>query len=341
MKLAKYSDLNEIWVVDAQVPEIEPGDILVKTKVCGICGTDLLEWYRKIKKSPFLGHEVTGVIEKAGKNVDAFKEGDRVFIHHHVPCFVCHYCRRGKYTMCSTYHSTHFDPAGMAEFVRVPELNVTHGGVIKLPDNVSFEQGSLLEPVGCCLRGIANTNLHTGDTVLIIGAGFTGLIHAQLARMMGASLVIVSDFFDFKLAKAKEMGADVTINPGKENMKEKLYMVNQARGADIVIVTPASTRAIQEAVEYLDKGGHLYLFGPTSPDDYVSLLPYTFFFSELSLSTSYSATAIETNAACKLIQQKRLQTNGLITHRFNINEVQKAIGIAKKADASLKVIIEF
>lgn len=341
MKIAEYHSLNDIRVVDFLVPKIRKGDILVKTKVCGICGSDVLEWYRKMRKSLFFGHEVTGVIEKVGERVEKFKEGDRVFIHHHVPCFNCHYCRRGKYTMCPTYHHTNFDPAGMAEFIRVPELNVKNGGVIKLPNSVSFEDGSLFEPIGCCLKGLKNTNLHIGDTVLIIGAGFTGLAHVQLARIMGAGLIVVSDFFDFKLKKAKMMGADVVINPGKEDIKEKLYEVNEGRGADVVIVTPASIRAIQEAMKYLDKGGRLYLFGPTSPDDYLSILPYTFFFSELSLTTSYSTTPIETNAVCKLMKEGKIKTEGLITHRFNLNEVQKAVGIAAKGDKSLKVIINF
>ena len=239
------------------------------------------------------------------------------------------------------YKRQDFDPAGLAEFVRVPELNVKNGGVIKLPNCVSFEDGSLFESIGCCLKGLKNTNLHIGDTVLIIGAGFTGLVHVELARMMGAGLIVVSDFFDFKLKKAKMMGADVVINPGKEDIREKLYEVNEGRGADVVIVTPASIRAIQEAMKYLDKGGRLYLFGPTSPDDYLSILPYTFFFSELSLTTSYSTTPIETNAVCKLMKEGKIKTEGLITHRFNLNEVQKAVGIAAKGDKSLKVIINF
>jgi len=291
-----------------------------------------------MRKSPFFGHEVSGIVEKVGEGVDNFKEGDRVFIHHHVPCFICHYCRRGKYTMCPTYHHTNFDPAGLAEYIRVPEINVKNGGVIKLPNNISFEEGSLFEPIGCCIRGLKEAHLHMGDTVLVIGLGFTGLVHVQLARIMGAGLVVATDFIDFKLEKAREMGADVTINPGREDVKEKLYEVNEGRGADVVVVTPASIKAIEEAIGFLDKGGTLYL---TSPDEYLSILPYTFFFSELSLTTNYSASPIETNAACRLIEEGKIKTKELITHRFSLDQIQEAMELAAKAEESLKVVIKF
>ncbi|MCD6575169.1 alcohol dehydrogenase catalytic domain-containing protein [Candidatus Aerophobetes bacterium] len=341
MKVAEYHSNEDVRIVDMPVPEVGEGEILVKTKVCGICGSDVLEWYRRMRKSPFFGHEVSGIIEKVGKGVKELGRGDRVFIHHHVPCFTCHYCRRGSYTMCPTYHRTNLDPSGFAEYIRVPRTNVENGGVIKLPDNISFEEASLIEPMGCCMRGLKRTNLQMGDTVLVVGTGFAGLVHIQIAKMMGAGLIIASDFFDFKLQEAKKMGADVVVNPGKEKVKEKLYEVNEGRGADVVVVTPPSTRVIKEAIEFLDRGGTLYLFGPTSPDDYLSILPYTFFFSELSLITSYSASPIETNAVCRLMQEGKITTQGLITHRFKLDQIGEAVRVAARADESLKVIVNF
>lgn len=341
MRVAEYHSNKDIRVVDMPVPKIGQGEILIKTKVCGICGSDVLEWYKRMKKSPFFGHEVSGVIKEVGEGLEGFKEGDRVFVQHHVPCFVCHYCQRGSYTMCSTYRSTNLDPAGFAEYIRVPRLNVENGGVIKLSDDVSYEEGSLIEPIACCMRGLKKANLQMGDTVLIIGAGFTGLAHLQLAKIMGAGLVAVSDFFDFKLEKAKNMGADVTINPTRENVKQRLYQVNEGRGADLVIVTPASTRAIKESVEFLGKGATLYLFGLASPNEYVSILPYSFFFSELSLIAIYSASPIETNAVYRLIKEGKIKTQGLITHRFSLAQIGQAVELAATARESLKVIVKF
>lgn len=341
MKVAEYYSAQDVRIVDIPVPEIGPGEILMKTKVCGICGSDILDWYRKTKKTHFFGHEVTGVIEKVGEGVRGFSPGDRIYVNHHVPCFVCHWCRRGSYTMCPTYRQTDLDPAGFAEYIRIPRINVENGGIIKLPDNVSFEEGSLIEPIGCCMRGLKKANLQPGDTVLIIGAGFTGLAHLQLARVMGAALIIVIDFFDFKLKKAKILGADVTINPEKESVKKKLYQINEGRGADVVVVTPASTEAIKQAIEYLDKGSTLYLFGPTSPDDYIQILPHTFFFSEISLITSYSSTPIEDNAVCRLIKEKKIKAEELITHRFQFNKIKEAVALAAKSRHSLKIVINF
>ncbi|MBC7189718.1 alcohol dehydrogenase catalytic domain-containing protein [Candidatus Aerophobetes bacterium] len=341
MKVAKYYSSEDIRIVDAPVPEIKEGEILVRTKVCGICGSDILAWYREVKKSLSFGHEITGVVEKVAKGVENVKEGDRVFVHHHVPCFVCHFCQRGSYTMCPTFHRTNIYPSGFAEYIRVPEINVRNGGVIPLSENVSFEEGSLIEPMACCMRGLKRARVRWGDTVLVIGAGFTGLVHTQLARMMGAGVIVICDFFDFKLEKAKKMGADVTVNLSKEDVKEKLYEVSRGRGADLVVVTPASVKAIEGAMEFLAKGGTLYFFGPTSPSEYLSLLPHDFFFSELTLMTNYSASPLETHAIYRLMEEKRITTEGLITHRFDLFHLKEAIEIAKKADKSIKVVINF
>ena len=341
MKAAEYHDNHDVRVVGIPVPRIGQGEVLVKTKVCGICGSDLVHWYHKTKGSPFFGHEVSGIVTQVGEGVERFKEGDRVFVHHHVPCFICHYCRRGSYTMCSTYRSTHLDPAGLAEYIRVPQLNVKNGGLIRLPDNVSFEEGSLIEPIACCMRGLRKTNLCTGDTVLIIGAGFAGLVHLQLARMMGAGLVGITDFFDSKLRKAKVLGVDFTINPGRESVKEKLYAVNEGRGADVVVITPGSTRAIEQGLELLDRGSTLYLYGFTSPQEYISILPYSIFFAETNLVASYSASPLETNAVCRLMKEGKMTLRELITHRFSLDQIGEAVEIAAKAEESLKVIITF
>ena len=178
MKAAIYYNNNDVRVENVPIPQINWGEILVEVRTCGVCGSDVLEWYRKPEAPLSLGHELSGVVSAVGKGVKNVKEGERVFIHHHVPCYTCHHCLRGNYTMCDSYRKTHFDPGGFAQYVRVPRINVERG-IIKIPDTLSFEEASLIEPVSCCLRGIQRTNLQPGDTVLVIGTGFIGLAYIQ------------------------------------------------------------------------------------------------------------------------------------------------------------------
>ena len=188
MKAALYYTNNDVRIVDVPVPEIGPGEVLVEMKACGICGSDVLEWYRKPRAPMHFGHELTGVIKQVGKGVNNFQVGDRVFVHHHVPCFVCHYCQRGSYTMCPTYHGTHLDPGGFAEYLRIPTINVDRG-VFLLPKEISFEEATFTEPLACAIRGQKFARMKPGESVLVIGSGVAGLLHIQLARISGASFI--------------------------------------------------------------------------------------------------------------------------------------------------------
>ena len=339
MRAARYYSNDDVRVEEVPVPKIGPGEILVEVKTCGVCGSDVMEWYMKPRAPLFFGHEPAGVVYQVGKEVGNLSIGDRVFVHHHVPCFVCHYCRRGSYTMCRTFKETRLYPGGFAEYVRVPAPNV-RTDVLRLPAPVSFEEGSLIEPMACCLRGIKRANLKLGDTVLIMGAGFTGLVHLQLAKILGAGLVIVSDFLDFKLEKAKKLGADIIINPGKEDALEKIKDVNEARGADIVVVTPGSIEALKEAIRLAGKGATLYQYGPTSPEATLSIVPHQFFFSEITFVASYSCSSLETRTILEYIYQKRIDTDGLITHNFDLDQIGQAVKLTAKAKESLKVLVK-
>jgi len=338
MKAALYYSNDDIRVVDIPIPKIGPGDVLVKMKACGVCGSDVLEWYRKPRAPMYFGHEVTGVVVDKGDEVKSFKVGDRVFVHHHVPCFVCHYCQRGSYTMCPTYHTSFLDPGGFAEFIRVPAINVERG-MLRLPSEIPFEEGTLIEPFSCGLRGLKKSGLQHGDTVLIIGAGFSGIIHIQLAKLLGAGMVIVSDLIDYKLEKAKEFGADYTVNPEKDDIEKAIRDVNEGRLADIVVVTPASCIAIKQAINLADKGATVYIFGPTSPEESMKLVPHKLFFSEITLMASYSSYISETTATLGYIKRGQINCSGLITHRFGLDEIGDAIKLTAEAKHSLKVVV--
>ena len=193
MKVARYYSRHDIRLEEVPVPKIGPGEILVQVKACGLCGSDLMEWYVKEKAPAVLGHEPTGVVAEVGEGVAKFEAGDRVFVHHHVPCFTCHHCLRGYYTLCETFKATHLDPGGFAEYIRVPAPNVERD-VLKLPPDMSFDQATLIEPVATCIRGIKRAGIQMGDTVVVIGAGVAGLILMQLARVLGAGMVVNTDF---------------------------------------------------------------------------------------------------------------------------------------------------
>jgi L-iditol 2-dehydrogenase len=337
-KAARYYSSSDIRIEKAMLPEIKDGEIKVRVRACGICGSDISDWYMEPRVPTYFGHEPSGDVIEVGKDVKGLKEGDRVFAHHHVPCFVCHYCRRGYYTLCQTFKETTFFPGGFADHIVVPALNVERDTLL-LPDSVSYEEGTLIEPLGCCIKGIKRANIHIGDTVAVIGSGFMGLVHVQLARLFGAGKVITIDSVPYRLEKAKELGSDHTINFKEEKVPEKFKELNEGRGADVVILCTGQYNALEEGMAIAEKGSTVYLFAPFSPKAAFPVDLNRFFFSEFTVYASYSASHIETREALTLITGKQINTKSLITHRYPLEQIGEAIMLAKKAKDSLKVIV--
>lgn len=338
MKVAMYHSLDDIRIEDKPKPKIGPDEILVEMKACGICGSDLMDWYLHSRAPLVLGHEPAGNIVEAGKNVKGFKVGDRVFSHHHVACLTCHYCINGDYTMCSQFGQTHLEPGGFAEYFKVPVLNL-QVDTLKLPTNLSYEEATLIEPVGCCIRAQNKVGIRKGDSVAIIGAGPGGIIHAMLARVSGATKILVTDLVDFRLKMAERLGADLTINPTKENIVEKVKEETENRGADVVIITVPSIKVIEDSVQIARKGGRILLFAPTQPNQYAQLSPHRLFFSEITVVPSYSVSHVETRTALRLITSGRIKAKELITHRFPLSRTLEAFQTATKSKECLKIVI--
>ncbi len=337
MKAAIYNPAKGApEITEMAVPEINEDEILLKPIAVGVCASEVLS-YRLSGPGSF-GHEPAGYVTKTGKNVTNVKEGDRVFVHHRVPCFVCHYCRRGHYAMCAKYLELGFDPSAYAEYTRVKARNVQLD-TIKLPDHISFEEGCLIEILSCVWRALKRSNPHTGDTVLILGAGFAGLAAVQIAKIMGAGRVFITDFIDFKLNIAKEIGADLAMNPGKENVLEKIKEANTGRKADIVMTTAGSIKAVQEATKLIEKGGTLVQFGPTEQDKSFSWAPNDFFYSEISYIPTYSSSPLDTKEVSIYLFQGRIKVDKLITHHFKLDQINEALELKRKAADSLKIII--
>ncbi|MBW2123433.1 MAG: alcohol dehydrogenase catalytic domain-containing protein, partial [Deltaproteobacteria bacterium] len=197
MRVAMYYSNDDVRLEEIPKPEIHPGEVLVRVEACGICGSDVMEWYRLGRAPLVQGHELAGEIVAVGPNVEGYRRGDRVFAYHHVPCNTCHYCVRGHQTVCDTFRNTHLDPGGFAEYVRIPAINVDRG-LYLLPEEVSFEEATFVEPLACVVRGQRLARMRPGDSVLVIGSGIVGLLQVQLARATGASPIVATDLVDYR-----------------------------------------------------------------------------------------------------------------------------------------------
>jgi len=338
MKAALYYSLDDIRIEDVPKPKIGSDEILVEMKACGVCGSDLMDWYLRSRAPLVLGHEPAGVIAEVGRDVKGFEVGDRVFAHHHVADLTCYYCSRGDYTMCAQFGQTHLEPGGFAEYFRVPAPNLQID-TLKLPGTLSYEEATLIEPVGCCIRAQNKADIRKDDSVAIIGAGPSGIIHAMLAHVAGAAKIIVADLVDYRLKIAQRLGADLAVNPSHENLVDRVKEATEKRGADVVIVTAPSTKAVEDGVQIVRRGGKLLLFAPTQPDQLARLSPHRLFFSEINVVPSYSVSHVETRQALQLISSGKIKAKELITHRFPLSRTAEAFQTAAKSKECLKVIV--
>jgi len=284
------------------------------------------------------GHEPVGIVVEVGEGIQHFSVGQRVFLHHHVPCMVCHYCQRGSFSQCATFRATRLYPGGLAEYIRVPALNVQFD-VLTLPDALSFEAATLIEPLACCVRGINRAAMQPGDSVLILGAGSNGQMLAQLARQRGALRVIVVDPLAYRRQRALENGADDALDPGMGELSEQVAAVNNGRKPDIVIVTPSTISAMQQGLELVGPGGTVLLFAPPPPEAVLPVIANTLFFREISLHTSYSAGPHEARQALDLLASGRLRAESVITHRFALRDAAQAFRLVAKPGDALKAVI--
>jgi L-iditol 2-dehydrogenase len=339
MRVAVYYSNRDVRLEEMPVPKIGPGEVLMRVEASGICGTDLLEWYRLHKAPLVLGHEVAGVIEAVGKGVKHHRVGDRICAAHHVPCGTCHYCLSGHHTVCDTLRRTNFDPGGFAEYVRLPRINVERG-IFPLSDEVSFEEATFVEPVACVLRGQRLAGLQPGQTVLVIGSGVAGLLHIRLARASGAGYIMATDIVHYRLEAARRFGADAAIH-GRDYTPASLRQVADDHLADLVVVCSGATPAISQALESVERGGTVLFFAPTEPGVSVPVSVNDLFWrNEITLTSSYGGSPADYAAALELIQAGKIRVREMITHRLGLAETGLGFHFVARAQDSLKVIIE-
>jgi L-iditol 2-dehydrogenase len=339
MRVAMYYNNHDIRIEEVPVPVIGPGELLLRIEASGICGSDVMAWYR-VKRAPLvLGHEVAGEVVEVGEGVDHCQKGDRIVAAHHVPCNTCRYCLRGHHTVCDTLRRTHFDPGGFAEYVRLPGINVDRG-VYPIPDEVSFEKATFVEPLACVVRAQRMAALQPGDTVLVLGSGIAGLLHVQLACATGAARVIATDISAVRLEAARAVGATAVIDAGKDIASE-LRRLNDGRLADKVFVCTGARSANLQALESVERGGTVLFFAPTDPDVTLPIsINELFFRNDITLTTSYAGSPADHVTAMALIQANRVSVAKMITHRLSLSETGKGFELVAQAQDSMKVIIE-
>ncbi|VVB88816.1 L-threonine 3-dehydrogenase [uncultured archaeon] len=323
MKTAVYYNNNDIRIEERPKPVIKEGEILVRIKATGICGTDLMEWYR-IKKAPrVLGHEMAGDIVESRS--DKFSVGQRVFVSHHVPCNVCKYCLAGNHTACEALHKGNYDPGGFSEFVRVPVANVEKGTYV-LPDDLSYEEGTMIEPLACVIRAQRIIGVGEGQIVLVMGSGISGLLNIKVAKLKNAK-VVATDINEYRLKMAKECGADEVHHANEElNMK-----------ADRIIMCTGAMPAFEAAFRYIDRKGIIMLFA--IPNKNIAIPVEDFWRNELGIVSSYGAAPIDLEESLELIKNRKINVRDMITHRLKLEDIQKGFKIAGEAKDSLKVVL--
>lgn len=338
MRVATYYNNNDVRIEEMPIPKINDEELLVKVKTSGICGSDVMEWYR-IKKAPrVLGHEISGDIVKVGKNVKGYKIGDRVFISHHVPCDNCNLCLDNQHTLCDTLHSTNFDPGGFAEYLRVPKINVEKG-VFILPKEISYEEGVFIEPLACVVRGISIADLKKDKNVLILGSGISGLLHIKMAKYLKSKNIIATDINKYRMKIAKKIGADKVIN-AKDDVPRLVKKYNNGKLADFVVTCTGVPSAVEQAIQSVEMGGTILFFAPTQPHIKINFPLFDLWNKGVKMVSTYAGSPKDIETAIDFIKSKKITVTDMITHKLPLSETAKGFKLVAQAQNSIKVIIE-
>ncbi|MCL4466037.1 MAG: alcohol dehydrogenase catalytic domain-containing protein [Chloroflexi bacterium] len=337
MRVGVYYNNQDVRLAELPMPRPGRGELLVKVIASGICGSDVMEWYR-IKRAPrVLGHEITGDIVQVGEGVTQYQVGQRVFVSHHVPCNTCRYCLSGNHTVCETLHTTNYDPGGFSEYVRVPALNVDRG-VMVLPDGVSYDEGTFIEPLACVVRGQRVARLQPGQAVAVLGSGIAGLLNIALAKALGAGRIIATDVNEYRLAAARRFGADVVFD-GREDVPALLREANDGRPVDLVIVCAGAYPVFPQALRSVDRAGTVLFFAPTEPGVDLPVPVNDFWRNGVTLLPTYGAAPSDLAVSLDLIRARRLPLPEMITHRLPMAEIAQGFRLVAEARESIKVII--
>ena len=337
MKAAVYHALDDIRIEERPVPEIGPGELLLKTLACGLCGGETMAWYKK-SEPKVLGHEPVGEVVEVGAGVTDFRRGDRVFVNHHVGRVNSHWSRRGHFTRDPFYSKMKLDPGGVCEYYRVTAQHLAMDAHV-LPDSISTEAAVIIEPWSCVLSGLKVCNIQPGDTVAVVGAGFMGQGFVHMAPLFGAGKVVALDFSDWRLGKAREFGATHTVNPKREDAVAAMRALNNGRLADTVVVIAPFASAWKQAMDLVEVGGCLHLGAPLPPGTDWVQDGNKAYFDQITVTSRYSSDHTDTYSYIRLLEAGRIRADDAISHRFAIEDSAEAFRLLVEAEKSLKIVV--
>ena len=346
MRAAVYKGKRRVAVEELAVPHVGPGEILVRVEVCGICHTDLKKIEYDLLPAPRVyGHETAGVIVETGERVSNFAPGERVCLFHHIPCLDCFYCAHQDYAQCPTYKkvgiTAGFEPAGggFAQYVRVMDW-IVRRGVERIPDGVSFERASFVEPVNTCLKAIEKCRIRADETVLVLGQGPIGLLFTLLLKRRAVRAVCATDVLDSRLAVSERLGADHAWNDKETDVAVEMRRLTEGRGADVVIVAASAPGIVEQAIAASRPGARVMLFAQTSPDEVFELRGADLCMADRGLLGSYSASVDLQEESTKTVWSDDFPVTDLISHRLPLDELEQGIELARRPTAgSLKLMV--
>ena len=340
MKAALIQGKGVVTLEDVPKPEVGSNELLVRMRACGICGTDLEKLHGEHITPPVLGHEVAGVVEEAGKEVRDINVGDRVAVHHHISCGNCVLCKDGFETLCDAFPKSNLHPCGLAEFFRVPASLVEGGTVYKLPNSLSFEKGSLIEPTACCVRALRKINVTEGRSAVVFGVGPVGLTHIQLLKSFGITPLYAVDVIKSRREFARKLGAEMAFDPTTDDVPEEVLLLTSGLGVDYAIIATANVKALEQGFRTVRKGGTVLLFGAPARGASASFDLSSLFLREVKFMSSYSTSETEMGVALNLIEKNRIDPSILISHRLPLSQAIEALSVADKGVNAVKVIVE-
>ena len=325
MKVLKLFPDKTYSLIDMEEPQIKDTEILIKLGACGICGSDIGNVFsNSCKPTLNLGHEITGTIIKVGENFKEKKfEGKRVFVNHHAPCNNCHYCIHGNETMCEKFLDSIF-PCGIAEKIIVSEWIIKNNSIIEIPDSMSFEEGSMIEPLACCIRGWNKISFIKNDIILIFGLGPIGILYAMLAKTYGVSQIYCVDINQNRLNFCNNLKLGVCIDVNRLNLNKIIYD-NKEIQPDLIIIATSDMEVIKQSIDIIRKGGTILIFGEPQKDTKVNIDLNKIYLKEITIKTTYAATNKEVHKALNLIETKEIDVSKIITHRYSITKSKDAL----------------
>ncbi len=339
MKAAFADGRGGVELREVEKPTAATGEVVIRLRVCGVCGTDLEKVRGHGITTAILGHEVVGDIVEVGEGLEEYHVGERVFVHHHVSCGRCYYCLNESPTMCPLFLKTNIQPCGFAEYFKVPAINIERGAVLKIPENLSYQDASFIEPLACCVRSMRRIRARAGESAAIIGFGPIGALYTLLLKASGIAFIAVADIAKFRIGMAENLGADAAVNLRNSSLADVCRQETGGRGVDFVIVATGNPAAYAEALKAVRKGGRIAVFGAPPRDATLQLNLAELFLREITIVPSYSTTEQDTSTALQLLASGRIKPSKLITHTYKLDRIADAFKVAANPEESMKVLV--